>query len=144
MRNIRPYIYYLLWLLMISFIFYQSLQIASVSDEKSLFFVYLLQNNLNISIDTDLLNHIIRKCAHFSEYTLLGILAIQAHKKYPINRYYPLFNYLIPIIDECIQYFVPLRSCQISDMLLYSLGISFGFIVYLTIQKYFSSHKVKH
>lgn len=131
------YVYYLLWLIWIIFIFYQSSQIATVSDSKSLFFVYILKDHLNLNIDIDLLNHIIRKCAHFSEYTLLGILAMQAHNKQKITKYYLYLNYLIPIIDESIQYFVPGRSCQISDMLLDSLGISFGLLIIFTIRKAF-------
>ncbi len=85
--------------------------------------------------------YFIRKAAHFSVYTLLGILiciavAQHTHKfafiSYGIGTVYA-------ISDEIHQLFVPGRSGQISDVLLDSAGVALGciliFLFYKLIKK---------
>lgn len=138
------YYWWILPIIFILIIFWFSSKPADVSDSQSFFLVYYLDDFLrlfNIECDLHFLNHIVRKCAHFSEYTLLGILVTHANHKAPIHAKFPLVFLLIPILDELTQYFTPGRSCQISDMLLDSSGIIFGIILYILFRKYILKHK---
>lgn len=131
-------------------IFSFSLQVANVSNEQSGFIVTLVLNIFvpifgNIfSIDT--LTHIVRKTAHFAEYTLLGILGFNAKNRFNDSKYSFLFYLYGPInaiIDETIQYFTPGRSCQISDMILDSCGYVFGCILLAISLKLFKHIQAK-
>lgn len=75
--------------------------------------------------------NIVRKLAHFSIYTILGMLAsiaVAYHSKK--NLYRLLFPFVIGILyavsDEIHQLFVPGRSGQISDVIIDSLGVILG------------------
>ena len=65
------------------------------------------------SNDTLLFYHgIIRKCAHFTEYAVLGMLACRAFRR-PTNRYIPMalgLVLLVASVDEFNQSFNPLRT----------------------------------
>lgn len=138
---------YCWWILPICFIliiFWFSSKPANVSDSQSLQIVYIIHAflaRINITSDIHFLNFIVRKCAHFSEYTLLGILVTNANHKAPIHPKFPLLFLLIPVIDELIQYFTPGRSCQLSDMLLDGTGICFGIILFIIFIKYILKRK---
>lgn len=79
---------------------------------------------------------IIRKCAHFTEYAILGLFACRAFlatKSWP--RKYPfVFAFLVVIavamIDETNQSFNPARTGSIWDMLLDISGGLFAVVVY--------------
>lgn len=85
--------------------------------------------------------YFIRKTAHFSVYTLLGILVSLAMSQH-IKRF-SLISYgigtLYAVSDEIHQLYVPGRSGQISDVLLDSAGVALGciilFILYRSITK---------
>ena len=97
-----------------------------------------LENNL-ISLST--LIFLVRKTAHFTEYAILGSLFFINLRNTPkdlIER--PLvisilFSFLYACTDELHQIFVPGRSAQFRDILIDTLGASFGTtITYLTIK----------
>ena len=97
-----------------------------------------LENNL-ISLST--LIFLVRKTAHFTEYAILGSLFFINLRNTPkdlIKR--PLvmsilFSLLYACTDELHQIFVPGRSAQFRDILIDTLGASFGAtITYLTIK----------
>ena len=72
----------------------------------------------------------VRKCAHFAEYTLLGILSgISVHTA-PLVRprilNFGILMVCIPVIDETIQKFTEGRACLVSDMVLDACGYLFG------------------
>lgn len=98
-----------------------------------------LENNL-ISLST--LVFLVRKTAHFTEYAILGALfylnVIQLPKlnRYPKKILLPIFfSFLYACTDEIHQIFVPGRSTQFRDILIDTLGASFGAtITYLTIK----------
>ena len=126
-------------------IFNFSLKNADISNAQSGLFVNIAQQILvhfpSIQIDVDTLTHIIRKLAHFSEYGGLGISIALVLLSYPktnkLSYLWILYGVLVPIIDECIQYFVPGRSCQISDMLLDMSGCACGLVICLLISNLF-------
>lgn len=89
-----------------------------------------LENNL-ISLNT--LIFLVRKTAHFTEYAILGALfylnVIQLPKlnRYPKKILLPIFfSFLYACTDEIHQIFVPGRSAQFRDILIDTLGASFG------------------
>ena len=79
----------------------------------------------------------IRKTAHFSAYTLLGILIslamVQHIKKFSLISYG--IGTLYAISDEMHQLYVPGRSGQFSDVLLDSAGVALGCIIIFILYK---------
>ena len=74
------------------------------------------------------IDHAVRKSAHFTEYMILGILwvaVLGTHKK---GKSW-LLGTCYAVTDELHQYFIPGRSCQISDMMLDSAGVAAGVFV---------------
>lgn len=81
---------------------------------------------------------IIRKMAHFSIYTLLGFLLMFFINTYPIKvKEKILISLLVGILyaisDEIHQKFVPGRSCQITDVMIDSLGVTLGIFLLLML-----------
>ena len=99
-----------------------------------------LENNL-ISLST--LIFLVRKTAHFTEYAILGSLFFLNLKSWQRSKSSTSMNILLSLIfsflyactDELHQIFVPGRSAQFRDVLIDTLGASFGtLITYLTIK----------
>ncbi|MEN1967797.1 VanZ family protein [Lentibacillus sp. N15] len=76
-------------------------------------------------------HHIIRKCAHFLAYLLLGMLVFHALRRsgmygYRITLIALLTSVLYASTDEVHQLFVPGRSGEIRDVLIDSAGACVG------------------
>lgn len=81
--------------------------------------------------DVDLMSLVVRKLAHFSEYALLGVLTcglFRARRRELRRGPFPtvLLVALVPVVDECIQLFVPGRTGQPTDVLIDLGGLVFG------------------
>ena len=79
------------------------------------------------------LSYIVRKGAHFSIYTVLGLLLMTYVNTYNISvKEKVLISFiagtLYAITDEVHQYFVPGRSCEFKDVCIDGSGILFGII----------------
>lgn len=77
---------------------------------------------------------VVRKLAHFTEYTGLGILMTLSLLRYPLfqgkKRWLLIpVGFVIACIDEGIQYFTPGRDCNIKDVCLDTCGVAFGVAV---------------
>lgn len=95
------------------------------------------------------LNFFVRKLAHFSVYTALGMIVYTA----VISSGVPLKRkrlcslamcVLYAVIDEVHQYFIPDRSMRLRDVFIDSMGSLFGIIiisVIVIICKYFRNQK---
>ena len=72
---------------------------------------------------------VLRKCAHFAEYFVLGVLWLVVLRPI-VLKYQKLVAIglcaLTASVDEVIQRFVPGRSGQLKDILLDSVGAVFG------------------
>lgn len=84
-----------------------------------------------LGVSLRLSEHFVRKAAHFTEYTLLGLLLLAnlAAWAADIRRHlaWPLFlGLLIPVLDEYSQTFVPGRAGTVQDVLLDFLGVLLG------------------
>lgn len=83
---------------------------------------------------------IVRKAAHFSIYTLLGILLMSEANTFKINTKTKLlicllFGLLYAASDEFHQKFVSGRSSEIRDVCIDTLGVLFGNLLVIIIGK---------
>ena len=143
--KIKQILAFLLVITITCIIFNFSLQPADISDAQSGLFVNIAKMILdtipNITVDIDTLTTIIRKLAHFSEYGALGVsvyILCVSVKSYSHSKLLYFYGIIIPFIDECIQAFIPGRSCQISDMLLDMSGFMTGLLVSYLLHKLLS------
>lgn len=93
-----------------------------------------------IGISTDITEHIVRKLAHFTEFTALGfllsidvVLFLKNIKQY---AWVSLFTgLLVALIDETIQLFPLGRSSSVKDVWLDFLGVIFGTILLFVLER---------
>ncbi len=81
-------------------------------------------------------HNILRKIAHFAEYTVLGFFMCGAiHFSFGKKRLYvPLIPCaLYAVSDEIHQYFVPERACRIFDVFIDTCGSLTGILIFLLI-----------
>lgn len=81
-------------------------------------------------------NFVVRKTAHFTEYMVLGLIAMQAFRPHRTTRALPLFAtvltlVLVPSLDETIQLFVGGRAGQVADVMLDCAGALTGALLTL-------------
>ena len=124
----------------IAFIFSNSMKIASVSTVSSSRVLTLLQAALrrlgHPALAQRLTMHIVRKMAHFCEYTLEGFLLMLCMRVYSRR---PLRHITVPMLagvltaltDETIQLFSQGRSSQVTDVWLDSAGVLAGILIAL-------------
>lgn len=122
----------ILWMI---FIFVMSSFDATSSSNQSNFIVDIITSIINIK-DIGLLSLIIRKLAHFTEYFILGILVINFITRYDKKIIIAILLCIIyATSDEIHQIFVPGRSCQITDIMIDSLGSIMGIYLCKLITK---------
>ena len=122
----------ILWMI---FIFVMSSFDATSSSNQSNFIVDIITSIINIK-DIGLLSLIIRKLAHFIEYFILGILVINFITRYDKKIIIAILLCIIyATSDEIHQIFVPGRSCQITDIMIDSLGSIMGIYLCKLITK---------
>lgn len=127
----------IIWMI---FIFIMSSFNSNESSNQSNFIVNILSNIFNIS-NIEILSLIVRKLAHFIEYTILGILVYNLIYSYNKKIYISTIICIIyAISDEMHQLFVPGRSCQITDILIDSMGSVTGIILLYILYR----HKFKY
>ena len=131
----KRWILYILLGLIVFFIWDNSMQNGGSSDGFSLLFAETfasIANELGFHGNIWILNRIVRKLAHLTEFTILGSLL------YTILRRYITYGtviktiglgMLIACLDEFIQLFSPGRSSQFSDILIDTVGIVIGILV---------------
>ena len=138
---------------MITFAFVHSAMPAKISARESggiLDLLYALLPRLGINLD--LTDHIVRKLAHFTEFTAIGMLSTTC--AYSFDRFKP-YRYIVYVlftgmstafIDETIQLFSEDRAGMITDVWIDFSGVILGtavmllfYIIYQRIRK-----KMKH
>ena len=140
MKNKRLVLAWTLLILWMLFIFIMSSFNGVMSSNQSGSIATLIYNIFNIS-DTEKVSFIVRKCAHVSEFFILGILVINLVSKYNVKHIY-LISFIICVLyassDEFHQLFVPGRSGQVTDIFIDMIGVVLGLSIYCLI-KYFKS-----
>lgn len=117
-----------------AFIWIHSLASAEESSQESadvLNFLNFLLDKLRLN--SQLTDFIVRKLAHFLEFTAFGALVSATYISYTNNFTKNIPNMLfillaVPVVDETIQYFSPGRSPQVNDVLLDFSGCITGVI----------------
>ena len=126
----------------IAFIFSNSMAVAEVSSVSSGRVLQLLQAVLrrlgHPALAQRLTMHLVRKLAHFCEYTLEGFLLMLCMRVYSRR---PLRHITVPMLagvltaltDETIQLFSQGRSSQVTDVWLDSAGVLAGILAALLL-----------
>ena len=133
----RKIIFFILSFLVTVFIFKNSLEVASASDKKSMFFVDFLINNFSFIFKNEVItNSIIRKVAHFLEFFTQGCFLSAAifSLNYNKNAIYVLFSGLLTACtDEFIQLFVEGRAGMVSDIFIDFFGTLAAVIIFVVV-----------
>jgi len=88
----------------------------------------------------------IRKCAHFSEFCILGIFAFSAMRQTKLQKQAIIslgFCALIACADETIQLFIEGRDGKLPDALLDTAGAATGIVLVLVACKVLAYFKKK-
>ena len=141
---------YLKWLLPVAmllwcaFIFHFSLADASESSETSgrvmAFFNTVLAD---MGSSLRLSSHFVRKAAHFTEFFVLGVLALGNAAVFLRGYRLPAavaFSAVVAVVDECLQSASPGRAPGVTDVLIDSAGALCGaallwFILFLSAKR---------
>ena len=91
---------------------------------------------------------IIRKIAHFSLYTIVGILLMSLACTYEFTEFKRggisfLIGLMYACLDELHQFFISERSAQMTDVMIDSMGVLFGILLVMLIYKIYTSRKEK-
>lgn len=91
---------------------------------------------------------VIRKIAHFSIYTLVGFLLMSFVSTYHLKENKRIgISLLIGILyattDEIHQRFVPGRSCQITDVMIDTMGVLLGILLLSMLFEIYRKIKIK-
>lgn len=118
-------------------VFSNSLRIGIDSKAQSLGLLAMLTRWLPLlkSFDRAVLHALLRKLAHWTEYTILGVLLARAFackKDCKLALFVaPLVTgFILASIDEAIQLFTPGRSGKFTDVLIDTVGIVCGILIY--------------
>jgi len=111
---------------------------GNASDAESKFVLSLLQSCFGWT-QLPITNTLLRKCGHFFEYLILGMLLFQNARFYAGSGkkkffFCVLFALLVAIIDEKIQYYVPGRSSQALDVLIDMSGAFLGVALFFLLR----------
>lgn len=140
-RNWYKYLFIIITFFVIEFIWWNSSKNGEESSGISQGVLYeIMQIFARIGISTDITEHIIRKLAHFTEFTALGILlsidTVLFLKNMKQYVWIPLFiGLLVALIDETIQLFPIGRSSSVKDVWLDFSGVIFGTILLLVLKQ---------
>lgn len=148
---------YWLWLpavIMMCVIFYFSSKPANESKESSMTIasrvLNIYENITRVSVGDDkreetinTIDHIIRKCAHFTEYLILAIAIsiplciVHRMTGYRLALIAGLITALYAATDEFHQLYVPGRSGEIRDVLIDSSGALLGIVIFTLVSRIF-------
>lgn len=95
--------------------------------------------DIDISLNIEDLNYIIRKSAHFFSYMVLGVLLslffeINGVKGIRMISYTLLISVIYAFYDEIHQLFVPGRAGQLIDVVIDGLGACSGAIIFFSVR----------
>lgn len=120
-------------------IFVHSAMPAEVSSVESSVFERLVASVLGVAPES--VTFAVRKCAHFTEYLVLGLFMMLAaiHSRRQKKLFFTgLVTWIIgtayAISDEVHQLFVPGRSCELRDMCIDAAGVLCGGLIIAAIR----------
>ena len=149
----KKYLYMTLTIIWIGIIFSFSLQVAEkstvVSDSVGELILEKAPSNL-VSESTawteterDRFHAVVRKCAHFIEFFILGMFMILTMNQTKVTRVMRISLVLCVVVaamDETLQLFVPGRAGLLTDVLLDSFGSFIGILLCVFLMKVRKKH----
>ena len=146
-RRIISIMLAVIWMVMI---FVMSGASADASNEQSGVVVELVKKIFNVSSEQpellDNMTTIVRKCAHFFEYFVLGILLLNVIRRFwptTCKKKWAKYWYLAVIgasiyavTDEVHQAFVPGRSCELRDIIIDTVAACVGVGMVMLIRRW--------
>lgn len=94
-------------------------------------------------IPTETVHHLFRKCAHFTEFFVLGIFAVHFTKAIRRSSLWAVgYGMLVAVLDECLQFLTGEgRAMQFSDMILDTFGVVCAVVIFAWIWQCFRNRK---
>jgi VanZ family protein len=139
-------------ILLMILIFYFSQQPVTISNDLSMGItepiIQIIETATPIeNVSEDMINHIVRKNAHFFLYFFLGIFVLIGLKKSGVRGtrsvMHALFlSVIFAISDEVHQLFVAGRGASIKDVLIDSMGATIGILI-VSIISYVGENRKK-
>ncbi len=133
---------FILTISMISFAFIHSSMSSEISGNESAGVMEILQSILSFfGYKGELSHHFVRKLAHFTEYTAIGMLLVSCAYSFDRIRPYRYYAQILftglatAVCDETIQLNIPGRAGMVTDVLIDFSGVLTGAIVMLLIYK---------
>lgn len=114
-----------LWTL---FIWSRSLMSAEASSADSNAVAAWLMGLLGWETKPLWLTLVIRKCAHFAEFAVLGTLWGVGGRLYPLRLVW-LYGAAVGAVDECLQFLAPGRGPMVTDVLIDTAGYLCGWLL---------------
>lgn len=139
--KIKRTVYLLCTILIVMFIFYNSIKNGEESSKASMSVLNIINGIINkIGINFTLDGYFIRKLAHFIEFFLFGVFIMLTfisftNKVFGVLGFPMFFAIFIPVIDEYIQLFSEGRASSVKDVLLDFCGSISGIILVCIIYK---------
>lgn len=146
-KSCYKYLFIVITIFVIGFIWWNSSQNGEESSDISQGILYeIMQLLAKIGVSTDITEHIVRKLAHFTEFTVLGILlsidTVLILKNIRQHLWIPAFvGLLVALIDETIQLFPTGRSSAVTDVWLDFSGVVFGILIFFIISIFYQPIK---
>lgn len=133
MNKKKQWFWTILIIIYVGFIFQNSLTPAAESSRQSgRVLAIVLSVFRTIGLNGDMVTeHLVRKMAHFTEFSLFGLLLWNCLRVRMLPRKWWIVTHLwlammVPLMDETFQLFTEGRSGQISDVWLDISGVMFG------------------
>ncbi|MBE6623269.1 MAG: VanZ family protein [Ruminococcaceae bacterium] len=148
-RKVLAVVLSLLSVFWIFFIFSNSAETASESNDKSYDVVEIIIEKVlredlesKSKAEISIINNFIRKLAHFSEFAVLSLFAFLSFWAWNLKSFLRYFlpvtaAFFVACTDEIIQYFVPGRACRFTDVLIDTGGAVFLIIVVVSLKLIF-------
>lgn len=141
-KKLIKWIMLIIWMLVI-FLF--SSQPHSGETTKSI--IKQIMPNIKTNSLLDMINFIVRKSAHITEYFILTLLTISLLKEYTKKQNVILvssliFCFIYALTDEFHQSFIPGRSSLFRDVLIDTSGSVLSLVSYYLYQKKFTTKKL--
>lgn len=141
-KKLIKWLMLLVWMLVI-FLF--SNQPHSGETTKSI--IEQIMPNIKTNSLLDMINFIVRKSAHITEYFILALLTISLLKEYTKKQSVILvssliFCFIYALTDEFHQSFIPGRSSLFRDVLIDTSGSVLSLVSYYLYQKKFTTKKL--
>ncbi len=87
----------------------------------------------------ELFHFILRKCAHFTEFMILGVLSLLALKQMKFGYKHMLglaYCVSVAVLDETLQLFVSGRAGRVQDVLIDGSGAMMGIVIVFICMQY--------